>query len=150
MRSGRCRRAEQVLPRSSANGAANPDRIILGCPVSCGENPAECTVYRVDRFAQSPSDSYHAMFIDVCPRKLESRLCQNFYEAACQVTGPVREIDIALDTLAVSARRRSTNDRYRRERVQRPDIVKRLSLARRGGSPFYARSVLKALCCAGA
>jgi hypothetical protein len=33
---------------------------------------------------------------------------------------------------------------------QRPDIVKRPYLARRGGSPFYARSVLKALFGAGA
>jgi hypothetical protein len=54
------------------------------------------------------------------------------------------------DTLPVSARRRSGSDTDERERVQRPDIVKRLSLARRGGSPFYARSVLKALVGAGA
>jgi hypothetical protein len=27
--------------------------------------------------------------------KRDQRLCQNFYEAACQVTGPVREIDVA-------------------------------------------------------
>ena len=40
--------------------------------------------------------------------------------------------------------------RYGRDRVQRPGIVKRLSLARRGGSPFYARSVWKALFGAGA
>ena len=37
-----------------------------------------------------------------------------------------------------------------RKWVQRPDIVKRLSLARRGGSPFYARSVVMALFGAGA
>jgi hypothetical protein len=54
------------------------------------------------------------------------------------------------DTLPVSARRRSGSDTDEHERVQRPDIVKRLSLARRGGSPFYARSVLKALFGAGA
>jgi hypothetical protein len=54
------------------------------------------------------------------------------------------------DTLPVSARRRSGSDTDERERVQQPAIVKRLSLARRGGSPFYARSVLKALCGTGA
>jgi hypothetical protein len=47
-------------------------------------------------------------------------------------------------------RRRSGSDMDEHERVQRPDIVKRLSLARRGGSPFYARSVVKALVGAGA
>jgi hypothetical protein len=36
-------------------------------------------------------------------RKLKSGLCQNFYEAACQVTLSVREIDILLDTLPDSA-----------------------------------------------
>jgi hypothetical protein len=38
---------------------------------------------------------YHFIFVDVAAGKLERRLCQNFYEAACQVTRPVREIDIA-------------------------------------------------------
>src|SRR5262249_21331827 len=42
-----------------------------------------------------------------------------------------------------------TSYRYGRERVRRPDFVKRLYLDRRGGSPFYARSVLKALLGAG-
>jgi hypothetical protein len=54
------------------------------------------------------------------------------------------------DTLAVSAHDRSGSLTDERESIQRPDIVKRLSLARRGGSPFYARSVLMALFGAGA
>jgi hypothetical protein len=54
------------------------------------------------------------------------------------------------DTLAVSAHHRSGSLTDERESIQRPDIVKRLYLARRGGSPFYARSVLKALFGAGA
>jgi hypothetical protein len=76
--------------------------------------------------------------------------CQNFYEAACQVVPQFERSTSLSDTLPVSARRRSGRDIGERERVQRPDIVKRLSLARRGGSPFYARSVLKALFGAGA
>jgi hypothetical protein len=50
----------------------------------------------------------------------------------------------------VSARRRSGSLTDERESIQRPDIVKRLYLARQGGSPFYARSVLMALFGAGA
>jgi len=47
------------------------------------------------RVAKSNTLPYDVTFVDVCRRKSAAVLCQNFYEAACQVTRPVREIRIA-------------------------------------------------------
>jgi len=69
-----------------------------------------------------------------------------FYEAACQVTGPFREIDVAFrhtPSLAPAVVQPATGTGG--NGFKRPDIVKRLYLAKRGGSPFDARSVFKAL-----
>ena len=93
---------------------------------------------------------YTGIRIDVRPRKCKSESCQHFYEAACQVTRPVREIDIGFRHTP-SERAPSFRQRYGRARTgSRPDIVKRVSLARPGDSLFYARSMLKALFGAGA
>ena len=82
--------------------------------------------------------------------KRDQRCVRTFMKRPVKLPAQFERSTSLSDTLPVSARRRSGRDTDERERVQRPDIVKRLSLARRGGSPFYARSVLKALFGAGA
>jgi len=54
-------------------------------------------------------------------------LCQNFYEAACQVIRPVREIDIAIRHTPSEPALSFNQQRVGRKWVQRPDLVKRLS-----------------------
>jgi len=93
---------------------------------------------------------YHFIFVDAAAGKLTRRLCQNFYEAACQVIRQFETLTSQSGTRPVRPRRRSTSHGTGTSEFKDRTSSSASHLARRGGSPFYARSVLKALIGAGA
>jgi hypothetical protein len=54
-----------------------------------------CSILLAIEELQATGLTSQRVFVDMRPQKLRTGLCQNFYEAACQVARPVREIDIA-------------------------------------------------------